>query len=301
MPINASHEFFEAEKKYLAAQNVAEKIACLEEMIRKAPKHKGSENLLAELRLRLKKLKGKREKLGKAGKGKKGIRKEGYMICLIGKVNSGKSSLLSSLTRARSYVSDVAFTTKEPVVGTMYYEGVKSQVVDLPSVESKEFDYNLLNSSDLLLIVIERLSDLEKILEKLKVLEREEIVVLNKVDLLDVFEIRKIEERCKSKRLNFVLISTLSGHGIKDLKEKIFRKMKVIRIYTKVPGKKQNEEPVVLKEGCNVKDVAENIYKGFSKQIKEIRLTGPSGKFVNQRVGLNHILKDKDVVEFKTK
>ena len=35
-------------------------------------------------------------------------------------------------------------------------------------------------------------------------------------------------------------------------------------------------------------------------EVKEIRITGPSSKFPNQRVGLSHILKDKDIIEFHT-
>ena len=53
MPINAGYEYFNAEKRYLDAQTLDEKITALEEMIKVAPKHKGSENLLAELKTRL--------------------------------------------------------------------------------------------------------------------------------------------------------------------------------------------------------------------------------------------------------
>ena len=71
MPINAGPEFFSAEKKYLAAENLNDKIFYLEEMIRKAPKHKSSENLLKELRTRLKKFKEKSEKSSKHSAQKK--------------------------------------------------------------------------------------------------------------------------------------------------------------------------------------------------------------------------------------
>ena len=48
------------------------------------------------------------------------------------------------------------------------------------------------------------------------------------------------------------------------------------------------------------KDVAEKIFHGFSKQIKETFVTGPSSKFPNQKVGLKHEVKDQDTVEFFT-
>ena len=88
---------------------------------------------------------------------------------------------------------------------------------------------------------------------------------------------------------------------IPELKEKMFGVMRVIRVYMKEPGKPKSEKPMVLSEGSAIKDVAEMILKGFSSLVREIRLTGPSGKFVNQKVGLGHRVKDGDVVEFHTR
>ena len=169
MPINAGYEYFNAEKIYLAAQTLNEKIAALEELIRVAPKHKSSENLLAELRTRLKKLKEKQEKGKKVGKGKKGIKKEGFQVALVGLTNSGKSSLLVKLTNASPVISSTVFTTNEPEIGTMDFEGVKAQIVDLPAVKSKDFDFGIVNDADCLLLVVESFYDLlevEKVLEK---------------------------------------------------------------------------------------------------------------------------------------
>jgi len=300
MPINADYEYFEAEKKYLQAEGLEERIACLEDLIRKAPSHKGSENLRAELRTRLRKFKEKLEKGKKVGKGKRGIRKEGYQIALVGKTNSGKSLLLSKLTNANPTVSSHEFTTSRPELGTMNYKGVKAQIVDLPSIGSKEFDYNIVNTADCLLIVISGLKELKGVEDFLEKIRGKRIIVVNKVDKLDGNGRRKLEATCKSKRLNCVFVSSLDSQGIDNLKKKIFEIMRVIRVFTKEPGKPKNEDPVVLSQGSTVRDVAETIYKGFSNHIKETRLTGPSGKFTNQKVGMNHVLKDKDVVEFRT-
>ena len=74
-----------------------------------------------------------------------------------------------------------------------------------------------------------------------------------------------------------------------------------IRIYTKEPGKNKTEKPIILKPDSTVKDVAEKILHGFSNKVKETRLTGPSSKFPNQKVGLAHKLKDLDIVEFNVR
>jgi len=55
MPINAHPEYFAAEKEYLLAQSLEEKIEKLKKLISLAPHHKGAENLRAQLKTRLKK------------------------------------------------------------------------------------------------------------------------------------------------------------------------------------------------------------------------------------------------------
>lgn len=301
MPINAGYEYFDAEKKYLAAQTLEEKIACLRDLIKAAPKHKSSENLLAELKTRLRKLIEKSEKNASVGKGKKGIRKEGFQVILVGLTNSGKSMLLSKLTNASPAVSDNLFTTREANIGTMNYEGVYAQIVDLPAISGKDFDMSILHTADLVLIVLEKYDDLNSFEKTLEHCKGKKLIVINKIDLLDSNDLRKLESKLKSKKVEFALISALKNVGISDLKEMIFQRMGVIRVYMKEPGKPVSEQPVVLSEGSNVKDAAESIYKGFSKIIIEAKITGPSGKFANQKVGLNHVLKDRDVIEFKSR
>lgn len=301
MPINAHPEYIKSEKEYLSAKTDQSRLYWLEEMIRTAPKHKGAENLLKDLRGRLKKLKEKSEKAKKAGKGKPGIKKEGFQCILIGLPNSGKSSLLAKLTNAKPKISDYPYTTKEPEIGTLDYKGVKAQIVDTPSLSSDEFDYSLLNTADCILIVLESLRDLENISPHLSKASKNRIVILNKTDNFGKEEIRKLKETIKSKKIKGVLVSTKTGEGIEELKQLIIDNMNVIRVYTKEPGKPKTKDPIVLERGSTIKDAAEKILKGFSKKVKQTKLTGPSGKFPNQPVGLNHILKDKDIVEFHTK
>ena len=57
---------------------------------------------------------------------------------------------------------------------------------------------------------------------------------------------------------------------------------------------------MVLTPNSTLKDVAEKVLHGYSEKVKYAKITGPSSKFVGQRVGLKHIVKDRDVVEFFT-
>jgi len=302
MPINAGYEYLNAEKVYLNVKTLDEKIEAMREMIKTAPKHKSSENLLAGLRLRLKKFLEKKEKSKKVGKSSvKGIRKEGFQVVLLGLPNSGKSCLLSKLTNAHPEISQYPFTTKVPKIGVMDYQGVKAQIVDLPSIGSEFFDIGIVNTADLIIIILNKLEDLDKVKLHISKVCGKLIVVINKADLLSDNELRKLEEKIKSKRINAVILSSLTGYGLDKLKESIFKEMNVIRVYMKEPSKHPSNIPAVLPFNSSVKDVAESIHKGFSLQVKETRITGPSSKFPNQKVGLSHVLKDRDIIEFHTK
>tara|TARA_Y100000310_G_C20682631_1_gene816891 strand:- start:1590 stop:2465 length:876 start_codon:yes stop_codon:yes gene_type:complete len=289
-----------AEQEYLNAETTEKKIECLKKMISLAPGHKGAENLRKELRRRLARLKYVGEKESKKKSGKKGIRKEGFQFVLVGKTNSGKSCLLGRLTNAKPLISENMFSTKEPEIGTFEYEGVKAQVIDLPALGSEEFDKSVVHSADCLIAVVSNFEEYDEIKQEIENMRGKKIWVFNKSDLKSAEDLRKGVERIKSKKLMGAVVSCEENFGIDVLKQLMFREMEVLRVYTKEPGKKRTEDPIVLKPGATVKDVAEKIRKGFSKQIKETRLTGPSGKFPNQKVGLAHEVRDLDVVEFHT-
>ena len=86
-----------------------------------------------------------------------------------------------------------------------------------------------------------------------------------------------------------------------ELKNKIFQSFDKIRIYTKEPRKEKSPKPMILNPDSTIKDIAEKILKGFSSKVRESKIWGPSSKFPGQKVGLQHKLKDLDVVEFKTR
>lgn len=303
MPINAHPEYLAAEKEYLIAQTLEEKIEKLKKMISVAPSHKGAENLRAELKTRLKKLTEKQEKNKKQGKGKAGIKKEGLQAVIVGKTKSGKSSLMSILTNTSPKISEIPFTTKSPVVGMMNYFGVNVQLVEIPAIESEYYDKGLVHTSDLVIILVDKTEQIREIVEKIKDFNKKIIIAFNKIDLLDENERRKLDARLKSQKLNFIMISSQkeTQENIKELKEKIFQSFGKLRIFTKEPGKPKSEKPIILEPNSEVRDVAEKIFKGFSKNVVETKIWGPSSKFPGQKVGLNHILKDLDVVEFKTR
>ena len=95
--------------------------------------------------------------------------------------------------------------------------------------------------------------------------------------------------------------TSFSNQDLNDLKEKIFKTFLVIRIYTKEPKKEKSLIPIIIKQKCTVKEIAEKIFGKNWSIVKQTKLWGPSSKFPGQTVGLEHELKDNDVVEFQTR
>jgi len=289
MPINAGPEYYVAEKRYLEAKTRQEKIQALEEMIKKLPKHKGTEKLLAQLRKRLKKLKSQKS-IKTSGRSRFSIRKMGAgQVCILGLTNSGKSSLLKALTGVDVEIADYPYTTKEPKVAMMNFGDVQIQLVEIPSTFDPE-SLSLLYTCDEILILLDatvdlknQKEDIEEILKERNLMNKKILYVINKLDLKDIEH-------------EYLKISVKNGIGLDDLKNEIWSKLDLIRIYTKSPGKPKIIPPITLTKDSIVRDVAKAVHKDFIENFKFARIFNDS-KFSGISVGLDYKLNDLDVVE----
>ncbi len=301
MPINASYEYAEAEKRYFQSRTDEEKVIALEGMLRTAPSHKSSEKFRGDIRLKIKKLKEQIQKSKKTGKStKKGIKKADLQAVLVGLTNSGKSSILKSLTNADPKIASYGFTTTQPEIGTLNYHGCNIQIIDLPPIASINFDHGIVNNADTILLIIEKIHEIDIIMNSIHNKSAEKIIVFNKIDQYDENIKRKIFETLRSKKYNFVLTSTYTKEGIEELKDRIFSSFNIIRVYTRQPGKAEDNVPVIMPPNSTLEQVAEKILHGYSKKVKYAKVWGPSSKFNGQKIGLKHIVKDKDIIEFYT-
>lgn len=117
------------------------------------------------------------------------------------------------------------------------------------------------------------------------------IVIYNKVDLLP-------GEKRSSLPREFIQVSSLKGEGIGGLKERIWGKLNLMRIYMKSVGKPPDmKKPLIIRKGSKVRDVAESIHKDFARNLEYARIWGPSAKFPEQKVGGKRVLRDGDIVE----
>ncbi len=277
MPINATAEYYVAEKRYLEARTKEEKIAALEEMIKRLPKHKGTDHLLSQLKKRLSRLK---EEGGKKVGKKQSLKLEKLypIVVLLGRAGSGKSSLLNALTGSNAAVSPVPYTTKEPQIGIMKYGDAFVQIVEIPSYFDGRHN-SIIQMSDLVIVLLEKDSDNKEFFSKLA------------KDKKILFVVSKDDEN------KFDGVSVFSPKSIAELKSRIWSSLDVIQIYTKIPGKNKTVPSVVLQKGSKVRDFAKKIHKDFVKNFRFARIYDKT-KFSGRKVGLDYVLEDRDVVEF---
>lgn len=116
------------------------------------------------------------------------------------------------------------------------------------------------------------------------------LTVVNKVDLVK-------PEFLKTLHYEFVPISAGSGYNIEVLKEEIYKKLKLIRIYTKRKGEKLDDAPLMMRFNSTVGELCDELHRDMRKLFKFAQVWGKSAKFPGQKVGIDHTLQDGDIIQ----
>jgi len=121
------------------------------------------------------------------------------------------------------------------------------------------------------------------------------IVVMNKIDLVGRDYLREVEKRLGAWRV--VPISAEKKEGLDRLKEEMYRSLKFIRIYLKPHGKEADlKEPLIVKQASTVGMVCDALHKDFRGKFRFANVWGKSATHPGQRVGLEHVLIDEDIL-----
>jgi ribosome-interacting GTPase 1 len=324
MPANLPPAYHSAEQRFREARTPDEKIAALEEMLAIMPKHKGTDRLQGDIKARIAKL---RKQEGKKG-ARKGlgfmVRREGAgQVALVGPANTGKSSIVARLTKARPEVASYPYTTREPVPGMMPFENIAIQLVDLPPLSEVHLDPWLLDTvraADLFWIVVgpeDPLGQMESARGLLRVgrIEvrppgepepeavefgwrwRKAVVVVTGLDRPGARDNAAALDELLEGRWPIVPVSSATGEGLEDLRRRTFEALEIVRVYTKQPGKPPDlDEPFTLPRGSTVGQLAERIHKDILAHMKFARIWGKR-VFEGQTVQREHVLDEGDVVE----
>jgi hypothetical protein len=326
MPANLPPQYFEKEKELKTAKTTGEKIAIMEELLSLIPKHKGTEKLQALYKTKISKLRSQSQK--KAALSRHGptfhVDKAGAgQVILTGLPNSGKSSLIKALTNANPDIGDYPFTTHAPSPAMMMFENIQIQLIDTPPITPEYFEpwhAELIKSADAVLLLMDLgsqdpVTDLNEITEKLKeknielVPEDQDIspekqfflkrtlVIANKTDLPGSEVSLSVLRSTIDPVYNLITISALEETELKELKKRIFAILKVVRVYSKMPGKKvEKRDPYVFRVGDTLMDMAKTVHKDFSQKLKFARIWG-QGKYQGQKVNQEYVLQDEDIIE----
>jgi len=326
MPANLTPAYHKAEKEYRKAKTPDEKVLCLEAMLRLIPKHKGTDHMQGDIRRRLSRLRkqketgGARKKTAPAFK----VEKEGAgQVALLGAPNAGKSQLVASLTNARPTVAAYPYSTHTPLPGMMKFEDIQIQLVDTPPVTPDYMEPwlpDMARRADAALLVADMGDDgaldavdaILKRMEAVRVLlardlppdaaERVETyrrcaVVANKTDRKGAEDRVSTLREFFGDRFDIWPVSAATGAGMEALPRRVFQFLRIIRVYTKEPGKKPDmDRPYTAPLGSTLLDLATMVHREFAETLKSARLWG-SGKYDGMRVKRDHVLSDRDIVE----
>ncbi len=316
MPANLPPDYFEEEKKLRQAKTIDEKIGIIENMLAIIPHHKGTDKLIGSLRARVSKLKEERERrpqVQKKSDSLYNIKKDGAgQVLFIGFPNSGKSSVVSALSGEPLETAEYPYTTRALQQRMMRYEDIQIQLVDTPAIGDESTGIwfgNMVRKADVIAVTM-ALSDaldieFELIMEELrphlphlqKTAQRL-VVVINKLDLVKYKKYLEEFEKQLDKNHKIIPVSAKNDVNIHLLKDQIFENLEIIRVYSKIPGKKPDlDAPFVVKKGSNLLDCAGKIHKDFKEKLRYAKLWRKD-KLDGMMVSRDFILEDGDIIEF---
>lgn len=336
MPANLTPQFQKAEEAYRRAHAPEEQVACLEEMLKLIPKHKGTEKLQADLKTRLKEARAELEAEKKAppkgGRVPRIPRQGAGQVVVLGGPNAGKSRLVGELSGAKTNVAPFPFATREALAGMMRYEDVQIQLIDTPPLTSSQVDpvtVSMARSADLCLFCMDGSSDdaPEQTIEAAdqlrewktfpaatsgfadddfsQVLIRTFLVVTRADDpgVVDRIEFLRELDRAAAPslaELETILVELDRLEAKSLLPGRIYRALGVVRIYTKAPGKPADRTaPFTLAAGATVADLAAKVHRDLASKVKFARRWAAGAADV-QTIGPDAELAEGDLVELHT-
>ena len=161
-------------------------------------------------------------------------------IGIVGLPNAGKSSLLASITNANPKIANYQFTTLNPNLGVASYDDKEITIADIPGlIEGAhegtglgvKFLKHIERCKTLLHLIDITNNDLEKSYHQVKdelksyspdLLKKKELIVLNKIDLIDEELAKEISEEL-SRKINgeILTLSTLEKNSVSKIKAKL--------------------------------------------------------------------------------
>jgi len=245
LPPDAKKKWAEVE----ASRYPAEKVQRMEEFLSLVPQHKGTLKLRGQIKKQIATLRReidekKRRRAGKGGP-KYFIEKEGAaQVVILGLTNTGRSCLLSAVTKAKVDVSPNPFTTREPIPGVMEYEDIQFQILEAPalmegSADGRAWGLQTLalarNADSLLLMVDLSQNPVGQLSLVLGEMEKARILVSKPKGRVE------IERKFMGAGLRIILVGKLVDCSMRDVEE-LLRSYRITDAVVKISGEATLDE-----------------------------------------------------------
>ncbi len=169
---------------------------------------------------------------------------------LLGLPNAGKSTFLAATTRAKPKIADYPFTTLKPQLGVVYIDNYEFVLADIPGLilgasQGKGLGDRFLKHVERCGVMLHLIDGTaENVVESYdtirgelagyspELLEKDEVIALNKIDLLSdekvkekVSQLKDFLKKQGKKRPKIFTISGATTKGVKDVLREIYKKI----------------------------------------------------------------------------
>ena len=163
-------------------------------------------------------------------------------IGIVGLPNSGKSSLLAAITNANPKIANYKFTTLNPNLGVASYDNKEITLADIPGlIEGAhagvglgiKFLKHIERCKTLLHLIDITEKNTENLYKQVRnelgkyskdLLKKDELIVFNKIDLIDKNKLKEKKDKFSKKTKNEVLaISTFDKNSVAKIKSKLIK------------------------------------------------------------------------------
>lgn len=176
------------------------------------------------------------------------------------------------------------------IYGIQYYEGTREEVID----------YLQARKITNIIVRFQKPATHQQFVDAMdaSVAYVRALVVATKGDASGSKEnFQELEEKY-GERFEIIPISAERDENLDGMAWALYLRLDILRVYTKIPGKKRENKPIVLPVGSVVEDAAAKVHKElFVERFKSAAIIRENDKIKRRVVGLNYPLAEGDVLQ----
>ncbi|KAF3166294.1 Ribosome-interacting GTPase 2 [Orbilia oligospora] len=181
--------------------------------------------------------------------------------------------------------------------------GMKINFMSPPKYLDEKMIYNILRDYKMLnaeVLVRDENATVDDFIDVIMAPNRKYIrclYVYNKIDCISKTYLNQL-----AREPHTVVMSCELDLGIKDVVDRVWEDLRLLRIYTKKKGSAPDfTEALIVRDGSTIEDVCDQIHRTIKERFRYALVWGASAKHSPQRTGLNHLVAEGDVVSIFTK